>query len=292
MKTFTTLREVAESKDVSGAKLFPGISKSASFRVAPRLVHIDYDNLIRPIDQEHVEQFKTAILAGAVIPPIFVKWVFDELVVYEGNHRVTAYVQLIDEGFEIQSIEAIEFKGSDVDAIALMLTSSQGKPLTPLEAAHGYKKLIGFGWSQKQIAERTGKTIAHVSKMLQLTTMGGDIQAMVKRGEVSASVALAKVKKHGKDAKTTLANDICKAKETGKKKVTGKSLNDAAYPESVSLMFKEICEKAKAILIQIEGNRYKWSAHSFDETIEILVLNGFLKLIAEFNGECFTTSNR
>jgi ParB family chromosome partitioning protein len=232
MKTFSSLRAMADAKNLDQTKLFDGLTKTNAFDVPPELVHIDYAHLLRPINQEHVDEFKKSILAKAIISPVFLELRDNRLTPIEGNHRTIAYHQLIDDGLFSGTMSAIEFKGSRSDAIMLGLVSAQGQALTPLEMAKAYAEAINEGLSQRQIAEIVGKTIAHVSQTLKLNVMDSDIQGMVKRGEVSATVAMATVKKRGTDAKNALAADIDATKKAGKKKLTGKSLNK--QPDSVN----------------------------------------------------------
>jgi hypothetical protein len=43
---------------MDGETLFPGIKKAAAISVYPGLLAIDYDKLLRLIDQAHVDSFK------------------------------------------------------------------------------------------------------------------------------------------------------------------------------------------------------------------------------------------
>jgi hypothetical protein len=224
MIQYTSLRTLSEAKGDDGEKLFPGIKKAAAISVDPRLLVIDYDKLLRPIDQAHVDSFKESWRAKSSIPKIIAQVIDNKIVVHDGNHRTTAIQQLIAEGEEIDLVEIDEFKGSAIQAIGLGVTSSQGKPLTPLQSGNAYFRMVELGATQKEIAAITGKTIAHVSQMLKLTQVEPDIKAMIAAGEVSASTALATVKKRGKDASTALAAEISTAKQAGKKKITQKVL--------------------------------------------------------------------
>ena len=146
------------------------------------------------------------------------------IILVDGHHRLTAILQLIAEGVEILRIDARQFRGNDAERIAHMLTSAQGKPLTPLEQGLQYRKLIGFGWTTQEVASKVGKSANYVSQMLTLAESNSDVQGMVTRKEVAAHVALEVVKKHGSGAGKVLAGHLETARSAGKTKVTKKTV--------------------------------------------------------------------
>lgn len=213
-----SMRSIVRSKE------FEGIAESTAYRADPRLLRVEEGFNARPLDREHIDSFKKSILAKATIPRIIVKVIDGNIVIRDGHHRHAAYMELIAEGQDIRSVELDEFKGSDADAVALLLTSAQGKALTPMQAGKQYAKLIAFGWTPGEIAAKVGKTSQHVGQMLKLTEMPSDVQGMVTAGEVPAQVALAAVKTHGTGAKEVLGAAVAKAKTNGKAKATAKDV--------------------------------------------------------------------
>jgi len=191
-KPFVSLKVAAEAK-------VPGINKETNFQVAPHLVKVE-PGFNRPISRENVEQFKTSIRNGATIPPIFVRVVAGEIIMVDGEHRLIAVNELVAEGVEIPSMAATQFRGNDADRVAHLLTSSQGMPLTPLEAGIQYLKLVRFGWTNKQIADRVGRSLGHISQCLGLAGANTDVQLAIKNGEVSSTTAMKVVRTHGEGA--------------------------------------------------------------------------------------------
>ena len=213
MKPFVSLKVAAEDKTI------PGVSKETSFRVDPKLITVE-TGFNRPICRENVDQFKSSIKAGATIPPIFVRVDLGVIILVDGEHRVIAVRELIEEGETIESMAAIHFRGNDADRVAHILTSAQGKPLTPLDAGLQYLKLERYGWDRKKIAERIGRTISHVDSCILLAESNTDVQSAVKRGEISSTGAIDAVRTHGEAAGKVIAEKLVEAKAKGKKKVT------------------------------------------------------------------------
>lgn len=218
-----SLKVLAESKT-------EGVQKTTQFKVDPRLIEIEPGFNARPIDPEHVGAMKTSLLAGSILPPLFVRVEQSRIIVVDGHHRLTAMLELIGEGHEIKSVDCMQFRGSDADRVAHMLTSSQGKNLTPLQMGLQYRKLIGFGWDEREISDKVGKTRQHVHDMIFLAESNSDVQGMVARGEVAAHVAIKALRKHGSEAGKVLASHLVNAKAAGKKKVTAKTIKKTAGP--------------------------------------------------------------
>jgi len=188
-KPFVSLKNAAESK-------VAGVSKETNFQVIPAIIEVE-PGFNRPISRENVDQFKLSIRNGAIIPPIFVRVDAGRIIMVDGEHRLIAVRELIAEGVEILSMSATQFRGNDADRVAHLLTSSQGKPLSPLESGLQYLKLIKFGWDRKKIADRVGRSVTHVDQNIMLAESDSDVQAAVASGDVSGTVAVTIVKKHG-----------------------------------------------------------------------------------------------
>lgn len=216
-----------------------GIQKSTQFQVDPRIIEIEEGFNARPIDPEHVQAMKMSMLAGTILPPLFVRVRPEDggIIVVDGHHRLTAILALIDEGHDFKRVDCMQFRGNDADRIAHMLTSSQGKNLTPLQMGLQYRKLAAFGWNEGEIGAKVGKTRQHVHDMVLLAESNSDVQGMVARGEVAAHVAVAALRKHGSEAGNVLAGHLDTAKKAGKSKVTNKTIRKSA-PVDTSKVFE------------------------------------------------------
>lgn len=224
---FVSLKAAAEDKTLEG------VGKETSFKVDPHLIEIQ-PGFNRPIIRDHVEQLKTSIRNGATIPPIFVRVEPGRIIMVDGEHRLIAVKELIAEGMEIPFMSAIQFRGSDADAIAHLLTSAQGAGITPLDQGIQYLKLIRLKWDVAMIAARTGKSKTHIANCLLLAEANTDVQESIRSGEVTGSLAVDFVKEHGTQAGAAIQAELVKAKASGKSKVTRKSVAGAAIPRKLA----------------------------------------------------------
>lgn len=224
-KAPVSLKAMAEGK-------VEGVQKTTQFQVDPRIIEVEEGFNARPIDPEHVTSIKVAYKSGATLPPLFVRVDSGRIILVDGHHRHAAMMELVAEGEEVLRADCTQFRGNDAERITLMLTSSQGKPLTPLEQGVQFKKLGGFGWSVKEIAGKVGKSELHVSDMIALANSNSDVHKLVKDKKVAAHVALSVVKKHGDAAGKVLAGHLEQATAEGKQKVTNKTIRKSASQQA------------------------------------------------------------
>lgn len=221
---FVSLKVAAEDKNN------PSVSKVTSFAVDPLVLKIREGFNARPLNQEHVDAMALAQRNGAVFPPLDVYVEDGEIFIVDGHHRLAATLKNIAEGFEIKSLEARHFRGNDADRVAHMLNSASGLALTPLQLGVQYRKLIGFGWTEEQIANRRGKSKQHVKDMIQLAEANSDVHQLVNAGQISGTAALKAVKQHGSKAGAVIQEGLEQARAEGKEKVTPKALARSSAP--------------------------------------------------------------
>jgi len=215
---FVSLKVAAEDKNN------PTVSKVTSFAVDPLVLEIREGFNARPLNQEHVDAMALAQRNGAIFPPLDVFVEEGHIFIVDGHHRHAATLQNIAQGFEIKSSEVRHFRGNDADRVAHMLNSASGLALTPLQLGVQYRKLIGFGWTETQIANRRGKSVQHVKDMIQLAEADSDVHQAVNAGLVSGTAALKMVKQHGSKAGAVIQEGLEQAKAEGKEKVTPRAL--------------------------------------------------------------------
>ncbi|ULT72998.1 ParB N-terminal domain-containing protein [Pseudomonas sp. BC42] len=187
--------------------------------------------------EESINALAEFIFAGGQIPALEVRpraeggmWVVD------GHRRRRAYLKLDQAGRlprvpskgDPERLEAwisiVPFEGNDAERVARVITSQEGKKLSPLELADGYKRLTAFGWTPDQIAKKVGKTRQHVEQVMTLGNANTDVQQLVASGQVSATTAVQVVRQHGEEAGKVLGGELQKAQATGKSKVTAGSM--------------------------------------------------------------------
>jgi ParB/RepB/Spo0J family partition protein len=179
--------------------------------------------------QSSIDALTDYIVGGGMLPPIEVRprdaggvWIVD------GHRRRRAYLQAIARGIPVEWIEVRAFVGNDVDRVARIMTSAEGRELSALETAAGYKRLTAFGLSPEDIGAKVNKTRQHVDQLLILANANADVQQMVAEGTVSATLAIDVVRKHGDGA-----GEFLRGKGADKAKVTAGAIKPKALPRDV-----------------------------------------------------------
>lgn len=177
---------------------------------------------IRDVDHAHVEEFRDAYLAGEYVPPLTVEVTQHGIKVIDGHHRFAGAKMAAETGLELR-LEVNDITGtSEADKIALMVTSSQGKPLEPLERAKAYARLKAQGWTNDEIAKKVKRSPSDVANMLALAECPEPIKDMVRGGQMSYVTATELTRQHGTEAEAVAAQALEEAKAAGKDKVTKK----------------------------------------------------------------------
>ncbi len=203
---------------------------------------------VRDIDQAHVEEFRDAYIAGENVPPLTVQVTAQGVKVIDGHHRYQGAKLAKEAGYDIR-LECKDFVGNEAERIAFMVTSSQGRPLEPLERAAAYQRLKNQGWEPAEIAKKVKRSPSDIDHHLALLTVGDGLIEMVKTGEVAATTAVAMVREHGAKAETVAKTQLAKAKAGGKKKLT----RAAAMPQFSATRARRLLELLqKAEYVQSE----------------------------------------
>jgi ParB family transcriptional regulator, chromosome partitioning protein len=75
---------------------------------------------------------------------------------------------------------------------AALVENLQRQDLNPIEEAQGYQRLqTTFGWTQEIIAQRVGKSRAHIANTLRLLNLPAPVQTELRNGALSAGHARA-----------------------------------------------------------------------------------------------------
>ena len=163
----------------------------------------------------------------------------DVIYVCEGHSRLAAFDLAMEEGAELSGTLPCISKPrgtTELDLIVALHTSNSGRPLTPYELGLLAKRMIDFGQTVEQIGYRLGKTKGYIENLLLLVSAPSEIIQMVVDDRVSATLAVETLKRHGDKAVEKLQDGASKAAESGKAKVTRKSMNKAAKrPDLVTL---------------------------------------------------------
>lgn len=201
--------------------------KQEVFKVDPAILVIEDGWNTRddsPELLEHIDTLALSIAEIGVRKPIEVKLVNGRLIVRDGHCRTRATMRAIEVyKAEIKTVPVISVDryANDADLILNQVISNSGKPLTALEEAKVYKKLLDMGWNQGDIAKKVGKSNGRISQVLGYLEMPASVQAHVASGAVSASLAQQVVKSAETPAEASkqLQQAVQKASEEGRTKV-------------------------------------------------------------------------
>lgn len=231
MTAHVSLKAMAEDKNLEG------VAKVTHFKVDPRIIQVEQGFNVRymtPSRRVYIDGIKKAKLAGATFPPLDVRVEEGAVLLVDGENRLFADLELIQEGHDIQFVECRHFRGNDAERVAHMVsTGQQGLPLSPLESGHGYRRLTSWGWSIQRIAAHGGRSDTHVEQCIMLAEADTAIQQMIVREEVPAHIVIDLLRKHGKKTLEVLQESLAKAKSGGGKRVTAKTLYGPTIPRDV-----------------------------------------------------------
>lgn len=211
------------AKDTGIAQFSQG--KSDVHKVDPRILIIETNWNTRddsPELLEHIDTLAQSIAEIGVKKPIEVKLLKGKLIVRDGHCRTRAAMRAIEHyKADIKTVPVISVDryANDADLILNQVISNSGKPLTVLEEARVYKKLLDMGWNQGDIAKKVGKSNGRISQILSLLEMPAAVQAHVASGSVSASLAqqVVKAAETPAQASQALTEAVQTAKSEGRK---------------------------------------------------------------------------
>lgn len=264
----TTLSQYYAQKSKNGTST----TTKKTFMVPVEEIYLEEGANIRPVDQEHAEYMRDCWIDGSDLPPLSVVVTERGVMVIDGQHRFVGAKLAIDMGHPIPRIECKDFVGTDLDKLAHMAKSSQGKPITPLQRAGAYNRAKRQGHTTAEIAKAFGRSVADVEAHLQLLSSGDVLIGMVESGEVAATTAVALSREHGPKAGIIAAEGLAKAKASGKKKLT----RTAAIPQFSATRARQLM----SFLVDAKIN------HQYGSDLVITVSSGqaaeFTKIMSEY----------
>ncbi len=199
------------------------------FMLAPEIIQEEPGWNVRratPDLEAHIRQLADSIREIGVQEPVTVYLKGEIPVLTNGHCRLAAVRLAISEGAEIKAIpaRAEERYANDADRVLGMITRNSGRPLAPLEQAEVLKRLLSFGWSEAEVAKKTGWSITHVKNLLLLVAAPEKVRGMVAQGTVSARHAVETLRKEGESAQGVLAQAVATAQAAGAKRATAKHM--------------------------------------------------------------------
>lgn len=211
-----------------------------------------------------------------------------KFVVVNGHRRREAILKAIAKGASIEYVDVVvEPRKYSVEARTLdLILTNDGKSLRPIEEAIVFDRLKNYGWSHKQISEKSGRSLAQVYNLLDLSLAPQKIKNLIAADKISEGVVIAIMKSNKNPeeqialVEEAVANAKAQAVATGgkEKKATAKHLKSSDKVKTplqiltevaVKLEEKEVKSKAVDIFLDLmAGAKSKKSVASLIKLFE------------------------
>lgn len=207
--------------------------RSDIFTIDPHdVVVVDGFNVRKDFELDELkEQIKLhGVLNPITVVPFKAEDGSDKYHLVDGERRLRATLAAIDEGAKIDRIKAIFLprNSKEEDLLIEQMMRNEGKNFTVYEQGLMFARFRDkFGYNQKEIAEKFGKSAVFVGNCLALLKLPADVQQKVQDGEISVS-AVRQIAEQNKDDSEALASAvdaaITEAKSEGKTTATAKHI--------------------------------------------------------------------
>ena len=162
-------------------------------------------------DKKSLQKLGKSIKEEGMLQPIMVRRLgTDQYQLVSGERRWRA-ARLID----AQKIPALVRNYSDQQMMEIALVENlQREDLNPIEEAQAYQRMLeDFDLTQKQVADKVGKSRSTVSNLIRLLNLASKIQVYVSRetlsvGHARALLSLKKEEKQVRAAEHIIENDL------------------------------------------------------------------------------------
>lgn len=205
------------------AKKYENLKRSDLFKADPRIIVVDPGwNPREDFDPEEMEVLRESIRENGVLNPLHVRLVDEVPHLVDGECRLRAVLELIEEGVPFQEVPCLLVRHgtNDADRLLISLLANTGNRLSPIEEARAFRRLQNWGMTPAQIARRMGVTDQTVYNRLKLLEAAPAVQQMIQRKELTVTDAMRAVRSGdgSVEAQTKAAEIIKTAKEAPKPK--------------------------------------------------------------------------
>ena len=240
--------------------------RTDTVRLDPRIISIESGHNPRdyrlPENRAHLDELKANIKENGVLVPLLVR--FDaptgSVFLVDGECRLTACNELIQEGVPIESVPTVQVKaGNEAERLIMALTANTGKPLSKWEIGGAFRRLKGYGWDEEKIAQRLGYSLRFVNESLELEDAPEEVKHLLSEQAVTPSLVLSELRsKPTEEAVTAIRQKVVEARASGQK-IARKTQEDRV-PTSKQLL-KLISALVQSVEDELfEDNSDKWVA--------------------------------
>lgn len=223
----TTLNRVY-SKEGGNEK---GMKVNKTFIVPLNMIYIEDGFNVRDICSEHVDSIAAAYNDGKYIPAIVVKATELGFKIIDGHHRFHAAKKV-----GVERLECKDFVGDEKEMVAMMVTSSQGRNLSPLERAKAYQRLKGFGLTDSEISKQVNRSLSDIKRHMTLMSAPESIIKAVEGGLIGFAAAVDELSKHGGNAEKHITKAIESSDGKPVTRETLKSFNKKDYTAVMEIL--------------------------------------------------------
>ena len=249
------------------------IGQSELYKVNPTQIKIQEGfNPREDFDVEKLEMLKNSIIENGVLVPLRVKINAEkQFVLIDGERRLRATLQAIEEGHEIVSVPVIVERKtmSEVEQLILALNTNTGEQLNPIEEANAIKRLVNYGLDYKTIAKKLGKSESHIKRRLVLIDSSKEVKDALTDKEITVWEAIKVVKDSfdetdQKEKLETVKAEKAELKEQKKKKALAKKSGKLVYDKKD---FVELTGDMIEWLIELNNNNPDGKIKQVEELI-------------------------
>lgn len=207
-----------------------------------------------PDNIAHIAELAESIFHVGVLEPLtayFVKGVDkdgeqlakeDCYIITNGHCRLEAVKQAIARGAPIKTIPVrLENKrANEADHTFSMIARNSGKSLSQLELGVACKRMLAFGWSEQDLANKTGYSLQHIRNVLALASAPEDVRHLVETGKVAPTLAVQAVAAEGAEAGAILTEAVKEAEKEAAAKPKKDKAAKAEQPAPVKATLKHV----------------------------------------------------
>jgi len=225
-----SLKDMTKS---SGGKI------SEVLNLPPSLIDIDVEFNVReqgPDLTAHVRMLADSILTQGFMrtQPLTIRQVGDRAVIVDGHCRFAAVQLAMNEGAEILTVPCLTDlrTGNEAERTLQLITANAGKPLSPLEQAKVVMRLHSYGWDDKLIAKKIGRSPGYIAGLLTLAGAPQDVHQAVANGHVSATEATKAIREHGDEAGKVIKAATDHARSEGRTRARPRDVAAVSEPRT------------------------------------------------------------
>ena len=153
------------------------------------LIEIPIDSLVpnpyqprKVIEPEAISELAASIQAEGLLQPVVARKVGDVYELVAGERRWRAHQHLGRDKILVRVLSATDLSSASLS----LIENLQREGLNPVEEAMGFHSLVNeFNLTQAKVAERVGKSRAHVANLLRLLQLDDELKVFLSSGKLS-----------------------------------------------------------------------------------------------------------